>query len=203
MSERPLDADVLKEIHEYGINVDADLIYLDGGEADDDDGEITIKVARKFRKNLRIVEDAAGGLPDYPATVEINTPGGCVTSGLSIFDAVRRCKKLKLTGLVTGEVSSMGCVILQAFKDRALEPNATLMYHAGCTGMDKPSQEFPNASAAEVAVGRKVDNLVYARVLEKQPSLTRDAFDIAVMRGLYFSDPQAAIDYGLADRIAD
>jgi ATP-dependent Clp protease protease subunit len=203
MSEsRELNSDLLKEVHDYSIDLDINTIYLEDNSDHNLDNEVTVAMARKFRKNMATLVNAMVEDKDKTSIiVEINTPGGDLVSGLSIFNAVRR-SKVPMTALVTGQACSTGCLILQAFKDRALEPNALVMYHSGQTGVMKPSQEFKNASECEVFYSKMVDGLVYERVLEKQPGLSRRDFDIAVMEGLYFHDPKDAIAYGLADRIA-
>lgn len=194
------DADTMKESHEYHLHQDSNTIFMD---SDSSDNEVDPQMARSFVKNLVLLESAiADEASDdtLPITVRINTPGGDVVAGMAIFDAIQACP-VKIVGYVQGQACSMGCVILQAFKERILAPNAFVMYHSGSTGVGKPSQEFPNAATSEIAYNNRVDDLVFARVLERQPTLTRNEFDVAVMRGLYFHDPKDAVAYGLADRV--
>lgn len=197
--DRNLDSDTLKERHEYGIDVDCDRIYLEGEFADPDAAEVNWFMARKFRKNLDALVDALEGEPG-PITVDINTPGGDEQAGMSIFDAIRQCPA-RLIGWVTGEASSMGCVILQAFPERVVEPHASVMYHAGDSAVSAPSQEFKAAAKHTTRFGDRIDRAVYARVLERQPALTWSEFQVATMRGIYLIG-QEAVDYGLADRVA-
>lgn len=201
-AERTIDLDYLRESHDCSLFIDGNVIYLESGESAGGN-EVSWPMARRFRKNLNILLHAVMESGDKdPIIIDIDSPGGDVVPGMSIFDAVRACTH-PMTGYVSGEACSMACVVLQAFKDRVLAPNALVMYHAGSTGMEKAGQEFRNAAEAEIAYGQKVDDLVYARVLERQPQLSRVAFDLAVMKGLYFTNPADAIAYGLADRIQE
>lgn len=195
--ERVLDADVLKEIHEYGIALDGDTIYLEAPlEFEDADG-VSWFMSRKFQKNLAALlrEEAVA------ITVDINTPGGECVNGMSIYDAIKMCP-VPVTGLVTGEASSMGCIILQACDERVLYPHALVMWHPGHTDISAPGSEAKAYIKWDEKLGDRMMEIVYERVREKQPNLTFSEFELATLRGIYLN-AQEAVDYGLADKIAE
>lgn len=206
MGLRDLDSDYLKELHEFSIYLDHNTIYLESSHDDGDANEVTWHMARRFRKNVRLLADTMVEQEEdqvtMPIIVDIDTPGGCVVSGMNIINTVQACP-VRIIGYVSGQASSMGCAILQGFKERVLSPYAYVMWHSGTVGLHTPGQEFEHAARSDVAYGKMLNDFIYARVVEKQPNLSRDDFEIAIMKGLYFHNPQDAIDYGLADRIAD
>lgn len=179
----------IKTLHEHGVDLDNDIIYLDGSG---EDGEITAEVARRFRKNLNTL--AKYGAEEI--TVEINSPGGDVTAGLAIYDSIVTCPA-RVVGRVTGEASSMASVILQACTRRVLSPNACVMYHAGGTGMEKPTGEFPAAAAYAIAEGERIDRIMYDRCAGPRPW---SDFQLQVLKGIYLTAEQA-VEYGWADEV--
>lgn len=203
---RDLDSDYLKELHEFSVYLDHNTIFLESSHDDADANEVSWHMARRFRKNLVLVSDTMIEQEEDQATmpiiVDIDTPGGCVVAGMNIYNTIKACP-VRTIGYVSGQASSMGCVILQAFKERVLNPFAFVMCHPGSMGVNTPTAEFKNAATAEFDVIRIVNDVIFARVAEKQPALTRAQFDHDMLKGIYFANPQDAIDYGLADRIAD
>jgi ATP-dependent Clp protease protease subunit len=194
---RTIDADTLKEVHEYSIDLDTDVIYLEAPEGSEDIDGVTWHMARKFQKNIRVMvaEDAE------KVSIDINTPGGDCLAGMAIYDAIKMCP-VKVTGIVTAEASSMGCIILQACDDRVIYPNALVMWHPGHEEMHSAAPEFKSYFKWNEKAGEKMNRIVYERVLAKQPDLTYEAFEIAVMRGIYLN-AEEAVAYGLADRVAE
>jgi len=194
---RSVDADTLKEIHEYSIDLDTDTIYLEAPAECEDIHGVSWDMARKFQKNLRVMiaEDAV------EVNIDINTPGGDCLAGMAIYDAIKMCP-VKVKGIVTAEASSMGCVILQACEERVVYPHALIMWHPGTDAMEAASPEIKAYFKWNEKLGERMNRIVYERVLKKQPDLTYEAFEIAVMRGIY-CDAAEAVAYGLADRIAE
>ena len=192
---RQLDADILKEIHEYGVDLDNDVVYLDG-VGDEDDGEVTAQAARKFVKNLRTLVGAGA----ERVTVVINSPGGSIQHGMAIYDAIR-LSPVPVTGLVYGEASSMASVILQACTKRVAAPHACIMYHAGTHDtFETPFHEAPSAFGYERLLGKQIDDIMWRAALARQPDLDRRTFEVQTMRGIYLT-PRQAVEYGFLDEV--
>ena len=89
--------------------------------------------------------------PKKEISFYINSPGGVVTSGLSIYDTMQfiRCP---VTTLCTGQAASMGSLLLSAGEPghRFALPNARIMVH-------QPSGGFQ---------GQATDILIHAREIE-------------------------------------
>lgn len=136
--------------------------------------------------------------PKKEISFYINSPGGVVTSGMSIYDTMQfiRCP---VTTLCVGQAASMGSLLLTAgAKDmRFALPNARIMVH-------QPSGGFQ---------GQVTDILIHAREVE---SLKRRLNEIYVKHtGRSYEDIEAALerdnfmtaeaarDFGLIDKVID
>ncbi|TCR62639.1 ATP-dependent Clp protease protease subunit [Bosea sp. BK604] len=136
--------------------------------------------------------------PKKEISFYINSPGGVVTSGLSIYDTMQfiRCP---VTTLCVGQAASMGSLLLTAgAKDmRFALPNARIMVH-------QPSGGYQ---------GQVTDILIHAREVE---SLKRRLNEIYVRHtGRSYDDIEAALerdnfmtadaakDFGLIDKVID
>ena len=128
----------------------------------------------------------------------INSPGGVVTSGLSIYDTMQYIKP-KISTLVVGQAASMGSLLLTAGEKgmRLSLPNARIMVH-------QPSGGYQGQATDIMIHARETENLkrrlneIYVKhtgqKLEKvEEALERDNFMTAEM----------AKDWGLIDEIVE
>ncbi|MDR0678800.1 MAG: ATP-dependent Clp protease proteolytic subunit [Puniceicoccales bacterium] len=136
--------------------------------------------------------------PGVPITFYINTPGGCVTSGMAIYDTIRLLSS-PVTVVVMGMAASMGSILLCAAEKgrRLLYPGARVLIHQPLIQgqIYAPAVDL-NIQAAEMERTREEMNVILARSsgqpIEKiQRDTDRD----------FFLNAQEAIDYGLADAI--
>ncbi len=136
--------------------------------------------------------------PKKEISFYINSPGGVVTSGMSIYDTMQfiRCP---VTTLCTGQAASMGSLLLCAgAKDmRFALPNARIMVH-------QPSGGFS---------GQVTDILIHAREVEslkrrlneiyvKHTGRKYEEIEQALERD-NFMTAEAARDFGLIDKVID
>ena len=136
--------------------------------------------------------------PKKEISFYINSPGGVVTSGLSIYDTMQFIK-CPVTTLCVGQAASMGSLLLTAgAKDmRFALPNARIMVH-------QPSGGFQ---------GQVTDILIHAREVE---SLKRRLNEIyvkhtgrsyeeieAVLERDNFMTSEQARDFGLIDKVLE
>ncbi len=77
--------------------------------------------------------------PEKPITLLINSPGGSVIDGLSVFDIARQCKCPIIT-VGTGMQASMGSIFLAMGDQRFMTPHADLMIHQIMTGAGSGTQ---------------------------------------------------------------
>lgn len=136
--------------------------------------------------------------PSKEISLYINSPGGVVTSGLSIYDTMQYIRP-KISTLVIGQASSMGSLLLTGGEKgmRFSLPNSRIMVH-------QPSGGYQ---------GQATDILIHARETEKLKRRLNDIYvkhtgndyDI-VEAGLErdnFMSAEEAKSWGLIDEILE
>ncbi|MBL6694060.1 MAG: ATP-dependent Clp endopeptidase proteolytic subunit ClpP [SAR86 cluster bacterium] len=128
----------------------------------------------------------------------INSPGGVITSGLSILDTMNYLK-CDVSTVCFGQAASMGAVLLAAGKKgkRFVLPNSRVMIHqplGGARGQETDIQ----IQAKEIKTLRERLNGILANcsgqsIKKIEKDTERD----------FFMDAQAAIKYGLADKVLE
>lgn len=154
------------------------------------DGPVTPRMAGDFIRAMHVLEQLG-----EPITIHLSTPGGDVTAGLDIYDAIKAAK-VPVTIIGRGEIQSMGTVILQAAKVRLLTPNTLVMMHIGFgnTAVDLPENVIRQAQSVRALTNRCYD-LIGSRIgLSRKEMLEKFSYDS------YFTAKQA-IRLGLADRL--
>ena len=128
----------------------------------------------------------------------INSPGGVITSGLSILDTMNYLK-CDVSTVCFGQAASMGAVLLAAGtrEKRFVLPNSRVMIHqplGGARGQETDIQ----IQAKEIKTLRERLNSILANcsgqsIKKIEKDTERD----------FFMDAQAAIKYGLVDKVLE
>lgn len=128
----------------------------------------------------------------------INSPGGVVTAGLSIYD-VMQFIKCDVATYVMGQACSMGSLLAQAGTagKRFLLPNARHMIHQVSSGARGTAIDM-QIQVEEVLKLNKLLTDIY--VFHNSKAKTFDQLKSDMSRD-YFMSAQEAVDYGLADEI--
>ena len=138
--------------------------------------------------------------PEKPINFYINSPGGVITSGMSIYDTMQFIKSPVHT-MVMGQACSMGSFLAQAGEpgQRKLLPNARTMIHqpsGGAQGM---------ASDIEIRF-REIqylkENLTKLYVKHNTAGKTYEDFERDMDRDKFMS-AEETVAYGLADTIVE
>lgn len=128
----------------------------------------------------------------------INSPGGVVTSGLSIYDTMQYISPRVVT-LCMGQAASMGSLLLTAGEPgyRYSLPNSRIMIH-------QPSGGF-QGQATDIEIHAKEILSLKARLNNMYVKHTgRPLSDIeAAMERDNFMSPQQALEFGLIDKIIE
>jgi ATP-dependent Clp protease protease subunit len=134
--------------------------------------------------------------PDKDIHFYINSPGGSVTAGMSIFDTMEFIKP-DVSTMCVGMAASMGSFLLMAGAKgkRFSLPNARVMIHQPSGGAQGQATDI-EIHAREILKTRAQLNKIYAertgQPLEKiQADMERD----------FFMDPEEAKNYGLIDQV--
>ncbi|MEN9543734.1 MAG: ATP-dependent Clp protease, protease subunit ClpP [Pseudomonadota bacterium] len=136
--------------------------------------------------------------PDKDIFLYINSPGGSVSAGLSIFDTMQFIKP-DVSTLCMGMAASMGSFLLMAGAKgkRFALPNARVMIHQPSGGAQGQASDI-EIQAREIIKTREQLNRIYAD-RTGQP-VERIAAD---MERDYWMNPAEAKDYGLIDQVLD
>ena len=136
--------------------------------------------------------------PNKDIYLYINSPGGSITSGLSIYDTMQFIKP-DVSTICVGQAASMGAILLAggAESKRFSLPNSRMMIHQPISGFQGQASDI-DIHAKEVL---KMKSLVNA-ILSKHTGKTEKQIAKDTDRD-NFMDAKAALDYGLIDQILE
>ena len=136
--------------------------------------------------------------PDKDIFLYINSPGGSVSAGLSIYDTMNFIKP-DVSTLCMGMAASMGSFLLMAGAKgkRIALPNAKVMIHQPSGGAQGQATDI-EITAREILKTREQLNRIYAD-RTGQP-LDKIAAD---MERDYYMSPEEAKTYGLIDQVIE
>jgi ATP-dependent Clp protease protease subunit len=136
--------------------------------------------------------------PDKDISLYINSPGGSVSAGMSIFDTMQFIKP-DVSTLCMGMAASMGSFLLMAGAKgkRFSLPNSKVMIHQPSGGAQGQATDI-EIHAREILKTREQLNKIYAE--RTGQSLEKISSDME--RDFYMS-PSEALDYGLIDKVIE
>ena len=134
--------------------------------------------------------------PDKDIYLYLNNPGGIITSGLAIYDAIQFIKADVAT-ICFGQAASMGAVLLASGTKgkRYALPHARIMIHQPLGGAEGQASDL-QIQATEIIRQREEIN----RILESHTGQSLDKIQQDTERD-FFMSPEQAIEYGLIDEI--
>ena len=134
--------------------------------------------------------------PTKEISMYINSPGGVVTAGLSIYDTMQYIKP-KVSTLCVGQAASMGSLLLTAgAKDMRFSlPNSSIMVH-------QPSGGY-QVQATDIMIHAEFTQKLKRRLNEIYVTHTGQDYDTveAALERDNFMSPEEAQDWGLIDKI--
>jgi ATP-dependent Clp protease protease subunit len=136
--------------------------------------------------------------PEKDISLYINSPGGVVTAGLSIYDTMQyiRCD---VATLCVGQAASMGSLLLAggAAGKRFALPNARIMTHQPSGGFQGQATDV-EIHAREILAVRERLNEIY----RKHTGRTLDEVQSRMERDTFMT-PESAKDFGLIDEVVE
>jgi ATP-dependent Clp protease protease subunit len=138
--------------------------------------------------------------PDKDISLFINSPGGVVTAGMSIYDTMQFIK-CDVSTYVMGQACSMGSLLAQAGAPgkRFMLPNARHMIHQPSGGARGQATDI-QIQAREIQKMKESLTKIYAKHNSK--GKTYDQL-IADMERDFFMSAEEALEYGLVDKVID
>nr|WP_241520863.1 ATP-dependent Clp endopeptidase proteolytic subunit ClpP [Steroidobacter cummioxidans] len=136
--------------------------------------------------------------PDKDISLYINSPGGSVSAGLSIYDTMQFIKP-DVSTMCVGQAASMGAVLLAggAKGKRYALPHSRMMIHQPLAGFQGQASDI-DIHAREVLETRERLN----RILSKHTGQTVERISKDTDRD-NFMGGEAAVGYGLIDRVME
>ena len=134
--------------------------------------------------------------PDKDIHLYINSPGGSVTAGMSIYDTMQFIKP-DVSTLCIGQAASMGALLLTggAKNKRYCLPNSRMMIHQPLGGFQGQASDFDIHAKEILSIRDKLNNIMShhtGQPLEKvQQDTDRDNF----------MNANDAVTYGLIDKV--
>ncbi len=134
--------------------------------------------------------------PDKDIHLYINSPGGSVTSGLSIYDTMQFIKP-EVSTMCVGQAASMGAFLLSggAKGKRLILPNARTMIHQPSGGAQGQASDI-EIQAKEILFLRERLN----RMLSEHTGQPMDVIERDTERDRFMSAEQS-VEYGLVDQV--
>jgi len=136
--------------------------------------------------------------PDKDIHLYINTPGGSVTAGLSIYDTMQFIKP-DVSTLCIGQAASMGAVLLSggaAGKRQAL-PNSRVMIHQVLGGFQGQASDIEIHTQEILSIKKKLNEILAHHTGQKVDKVAKDSDRDN------FMSPSDAQKYGLIDTVVD
>ncbi len=136
--------------------------------------------------------------PDKDIHLYINSPGGVITSGLSIYDTMKFIKPDVAT-MCIGQAASMGAFLLSAGTKgkRYSLPHSRIMIHQPSGGAQGQATDIEIQAREILFLRERLNKLMAEHCGQPLERVARD-----VERD-YFMSAEMAKDYGLIDQILD
>lgn len=136
--------------------------------------------------------------PDKDIHLYINSPGGVITSGLSIYDTMKFIKPDVAT-MCIGQAASMGAFLLSAGTKgkRYSLPHSRIMIHQPSGGTQGQATDIEIQAREILFLRERLNKLMAEHTGQPLERIARD-----VERD-YFMSAEMAKDYGLIDQILD
>jgi ATP-dependent Clp protease protease subunit len=134
--------------------------------------------------------------PEKDIYIYINSPGGSVTAGLSIYDTMRYIKP-DIATVCVGQAASMGAFLLSGGTKgkRYCLPNARVMIHQPLGGFQGQATDFEIHAREILGIKEKLNRLMAEHTGKTYEEVVSDT-----ERDRFLSAHQA-LDYGLIDTI--
>ena len=136
--------------------------------------------------------------PKKEISMYINSPGGVVSSGLSIYDTMQYIRP-KIATMCVGQAASMGSLLLAAGEKgmRFCLPNSRVMVHQPSGGFQGQASDIA-LHAQEILDLKKRLNMIYVKHTNQKISAVEKALDRD-----NFMTPEQSLEWGIIDKIID
>ena len=134
--------------------------------------------------------------PDKDISLYINSPGGSVTAGLSIYDTMQFIKP-DVSTLCVGQAASMGAVLLTggAKGKRHALPNSRVLIHQVMGGFQGQASDIEIHAQEILSIKEKLNTILSTHSGQNIDKIADDSDRDN------FMSPEEAVEYGLIDSV--
>ena len=136
--------------------------------------------------------------PDKDISLYINSPGGSVTAGLSIYDTMQFIKP-DVSTLCVGQAASMGAILLTggAKGKRHALPNSRVLIHQVMGGFQGQASDVEIHAQEILSIKEKLNTILSTHSGQKIDKIAEDSDRDN------FMSPEEAVEYGLIDSVME
>ena len=136
--------------------------------------------------------------PDKDIHLYINSPGGSVTAGLSIYDTMQFIKP-DVSTMCIGQAASMGAILLAggAAKKRYCLPHSRVMIHQPMGGFQGQAVDFEIHAQEILAVRERLNKILADHTGQPMDTIKTDTDRDNFMSG------DDAVKYGIIDQVIE
>ena len=134
--------------------------------------------------------------PDKDISIYVNSPGGSVYAGLTIYDTMQFVKPDVQT-ICVGTALSMGALLLAggAKGKRMALPNAKILLHQVSGGFEGQATDIEIQAREVISVKRRLEEIIALHTGQPREKVSTD------MERDYFLSADEAKEYGIIDRV--
>lgn len=136
--------------------------------------------------------------PDKDIHLYINSPGGSVTAGLSIYDTMQFIKP-DVSTMCIGQAASMGALLLAggAAGKRYCLPHSRMMIHQPLGGFQGQATDIEIHTKEILTIRDKLNKILSSHTGQSIDTIAKDTDRDNFMNG------ETAVEYGLIDAVLD
>ena len=134
--------------------------------------------------------------PDKDVHLYVNSPGGIVTAGLSIYDTMQFIKP-DVSTICLGQAASMGSLLLAGGTKgkRFCVPHSRIMIHQPSGGFQGQASDIDIHAREILKIRERLNKIMSKHTGQTVERIERD------MERDHFMDAEAAVEYGLVDNV--
>ena len=134
--------------------------------------------------------------PDKDVSLYINSPGGSITSGLSIYDTMQFIKP-DVSTICVGQAASMGAILLAGGTKgkRYSLPNSRMMIHQPISGFQGQASDIDIQAKEILGLRQRLNKILSIHTGKSEKQIASDTDRDNFMRA------SEALDYGLIDTV--
>ncbi len=136
--------------------------------------------------------------PDKDIHLYINSPGGAVTAGLSIYDTMQFIK-CDVSTICVGQAASMGALLLAGGEKgkRFALPHSRIMVHQPSAGYHGQATDISIHAKEVLELKARLNN-----IMSRHTGQSVEQIELDLERDRFMS-AEAAIEYGMVDKVLE